>query len=200
MKRIIISLLSLTLIVLVIGVNVSAADETPTDGARFEITITNSWGEADNSYIQLDGAVINDLAWSLHGWTARLKADSGVYVEDAWNCYVAVDNGVITVTPADFVNTVPTGGSVVFGLILRNAGTVETAGFNVTLPDGSGYEPPEYAEAGADEQLLKNQIEIIRLLEVSNSVLTNFFYLFIVFLAFKAVVYIFTRVFFGGIN
>lgn len=196
MRRLIFSLIALTLILSPISVNASAEDSD----VRFELNVINSWGELDNSYVQLDGTVYNNLSWSVHGWTAKLKADSGVYVENSWNCFVSVDNGIITITPDDYINTVPTGASVVFGLILRNAGAVETAGFNVSLPDGSGYVPPEYENPTTDiSEVIENQQEIISLLNGLNAVLSNFFFLFLLYIAFKVVMYIFVRVFFGGV-
>lgn len=101
--------------------------QTESDGAVLELNVSNGWENGSDKFIQLDGAVKNNQTKTVSGWTAVINADSGVSVDQSWNCSISVKNGKITVEPVDYNKEVSPGNEVTFGMILKNAGTVDPA-------------------------------------------------------------------------
>ncbi len=116
------------------------ADKTSSD-VSLELNTSNSWENGSDKFTQLDGAVKNNSSSAIGGWTVTIKAANGVRVDQNWNCSITVNGGTLTVTPVDYNSNVDAGSEGTFGMILCNAGSIDsskaTVKFGTTTVSGS---------------------------------------------------------------
>ncbi len=119
----------------------SAAGKT-SDKVTLTISASNSWENGSDKFTQLDGTVKNGSDSAVDGWTVTIPAASGVKIDQNWNCEAAVKGGTITVTPVEHNSKIDVGSEGTFGMILCNAGTIDsskaTVKFGTTTVSGSG--------------------------------------------------------------
>ena len=105
------------------------------------LNTANGWENGSDKFIQLDGTVKNDSDKAISGWTATIPAALGVKIEQYWNCEISVKNGTLTVTPVEHNSKIDAGGEGTFGMILCNAGSIDsskaTVKFGTTTVSGS---------------------------------------------------------------
>ncbi|MDE5859113.1 MAG: cellulose binding domain-containing protein, partial [Oscillospiraceae bacterium] len=108
---------------------------------KLTLNSSNSWENGSDKYTQIDGSVKNDSDRAISGWTVTIPAASGVRVDQNWNCDISVNGGTLTVTPADYNSLVDAGSEGAFGMILCNAGSIDsskaTVKFGTTTVSGS---------------------------------------------------------------
>jgi len=112
------------------------------DKVTLTINASNSWESGSDKFTQLDGTVKNGSDSAIDGWTVTIPAASGVRVDQKWNCEISVKGGTLTVTPVDYNSKIDPGSEGTFGMILCNAGTVDsskaTVKFGTATVSGSG--------------------------------------------------------------
>lgn len=112
------------------------------DKVKLTLNTSNSWENGSDKFSQIDGSVKNDSDKAISGWTVTIPAASGVKVDQNWNCDISVSGGTLTVTPVDYNSLVDVGSEGTFGMILCNAGSVDsskaTLKFGTATVNGSG--------------------------------------------------------------
>ena len=104
----------------------SSDSKAAPSGVSLVINASNSWDNGSDKFTQLDGSIKNDSDKVISGWTVTIPAASGVKVDQKWNCEISVDKGTLTVTPVDYNSTVDVGSESTFGMILCNAGNIDS--------------------------------------------------------------------------
>lgn len=144
----------------------SAKPAQTSGGITLSLNISNSWESGGSEFIQLDGTVSSGQNAGISGWTAKIRADKSVAADQSWNCGISISGGVIAVTPVSYNSDIQAGGSVTFGMILKDAGDMDFSASSVTAgtitSQGSGS-----ANSGAGNGSAgNNSIEIIRAKDV----------------------------------
>lgn len=98
-----------------------------TDGISLVLNTGNGWNDGTSDYVQIDGAVKNGGSGNVSGWTVTVSVDKNVSVDQSWNCNFTLKNGKITVTPVDYNTDISAGGEATFGMILKNASSVDAS-------------------------------------------------------------------------
>jgi aryl-phospho-beta-D-glucosidase BglC (GH1 family) len=138
------------------GGNAVTLDEDSEDGETAETTAfvkavtlsvskVNEWGDAGNETAQFDCVISNTTDNNYNGWTATIVMGKNASVEQNWGCEVDVKNGVLTVTPVDYTNSLNNTGVVSFGLIINKYGDYDAKASSVTT--GTGTPAPAPATA-----------------------------------------------------
>lgn len=105
------------------------------DGISLVLNTGNGWNDGTSDYVQIDGAVKNGGSGNVSGWTVTISVGKNVSVDQSWNCNFTLKNGKITVTPVDYNTDISAGGEATFGMILKNASSVDAS--NATLKCGT---------------------------------------------------------------
>ncbi|MGN0604000.1 MAG: cellulase family glycosylhydrolase [Oscillospiraceae bacterium] len=107
----------------------TAANKSESSAASNGISLTlntaNGWNDGTTDYVQIDGSVKNEGDGNVSGWTVTITVGSGVSVDQSWNCNLSTSGGKITVTPVDYNTDIFAGGEATFGMILKNASSVD---------------------------------------------------------------------------
>ncbi len=98
-----------------------------TDGISLVLNTGNGWNDGTSDYVQVDGAVKNGGSGNVSGWTVTVSVDKNVSVDQSWNCNFTLKNGKITITPVDYNTDISAGGEATFGMILKNASSVDAS-------------------------------------------------------------------------
>lgn len=124
-----------------------ASEGQTSDNVKLTLNSSNSWENGSDKFTQIDGTVKNNSDKAISGWTVTIPAASGVKVDQNWNCDISVNGGTLTVTPADYNSLVDAGSEGTFGMILCNAGTVDsskaTVKFGAAVVSGSNGGSPQ---------------------------------------------------------
>lgn len=105
------------------------------NGISLVLNTGNGWNDGTSDYVQIDGAVKNGGSGNVSGWTVTIPVSKNVSVDQSWNCSFTLKNGKITVTPVDYNTDISAGGEATFGMILKNASSVDAS--NATLKCGT---------------------------------------------------------------
>ena len=97
------------------------------NGISLVLNTGNGWNDGTSDYVQIDGAVKNGGSGNVSGWTVTITVSKNVSVDQSWNCNFTIKNGKITVTPVDYNTDINAGGEVTFGMILKNASSVDAS-------------------------------------------------------------------------
>lgn len=105
----------------------SSKKNDSTDGISLVLNTGNGWNDGTSDFVQIDGAVKNGGTGNVSGWTVTISVDKNVSVDQSWNCNFTLKNGKITVTPVDYNTDISAGGEATFGMILKNASSVDAS-------------------------------------------------------------------------
>lgn len=97
------------------------------NGISLVLNTGNGWNDGTSDYVQIDGAVKNGGSGNVSGWTVTIPVSKNVSVDQSWNCNFTLKNGKITVTPVDYNTDISAGGEATFGMILKNASSVDAS-------------------------------------------------------------------------
>lgn len=97
------------------------------NGISLVLNTGNGWNDGTSDYVQIDGAVKNGGSGNVSGWTVTIPVSKNVSVDQSWNCSFTLKNGKITVTPVDYNTDISAGGEATFGMILKNASSVDAS-------------------------------------------------------------------------
>ena len=106
------------------------------------INSSNSWENGSDKFTQLDVSVKNNSDRAINGWTVTIPVASGAKVDQSWNCELSIKNDTLTATPVDHNSFVDVGSEGTFGMILCNAGSVDSSKaevrFGTSTVNGTG--------------------------------------------------------------
>lgn len=109
--------------------------EAVTKNTSGDISLTlntaNGWNDGSNDFVQIDGSVKYNGNGSVSGWTVTIPVASGAEIDQSWNCNHKLSGGKITVTPVDYNTEIFSGGEATFGIIIKNAGSIDSSKANV---------------------------------------------------------------------
>lgn len=97
------------------------------NGISLVLNTGNGWNDGTSDYVQIDGAVKNGGSGNVSGWTVTISVGKNVSVDQLWNCNFTIKSGKITVTPVDYNTDISAGGEATFGMILKNASSVDAS-------------------------------------------------------------------------
>ena len=97
------------------------------NGISLVLNTGNGWNDGTSDYVQIDGAVKNGGSGNVSGWTVTISVSKNVSVDQSWNCNFTIKSGKITVTPVDYNTDISAGGEATFGMILKNASSVDAS-------------------------------------------------------------------------
>ena len=97
------------------------------NGISLVLNTGNGWNDGTSDFVQIDGAVKNSGSGNVSGWTVTISVGKNVSVDQSWNCNFTLKNGKITVTPVDYNTDISSGGEATFGMILKNASSVDAS-------------------------------------------------------------------------
>ena len=107
--------------------NTSSKKNDSANGISLVLNTGNGWNDGTSDYVQIDGAVKNGGSGNVSGWTVTIPVGKNVSVDQSWNCNFTLKNGKITVTPVDYNTDISAGGEATFGMILKNASSVDAS-------------------------------------------------------------------------
>jgi aryl-phospho-beta-D-glucosidase BglC (GH1 family) len=131
-----------------VTLNETAGGEDSAETTAFVKAVTlsvskvNEWGEAGNETAQFDCVISNTTDNNYNGWTATIVMGKNAKVEQNWGCSVDVKNGVLTVTPVDYTQTLSNTSVVSFGIIVNKYGDFDAAASSVTTGTASPAPAP----------------------------------------------------------
>ena len=105
----------------------SSKKTADTNGISLVLNTGNGWNDGTSDFVQIDGAVKNSGSGNVSGWTVTISVGKNVSVDQSWNCNFTLKNGKITVTPVDYNTDISAGGEATFGMILKNASSVDAS-------------------------------------------------------------------------
>ncbi len=105
----------------------SSKKNESTNGISLVLNTGNGWNDGTSDYVQIDGAVKNGGSGNVSGWTVTISVGKNVSVDQSWNCNFTLKNGKITVTPVDYNTDISAGGEATFGMILKNASSIDAS-------------------------------------------------------------------------
>lgn len=109
----------------------ASVTEAVTDNTSEDIVLSlntaNGWNDGSNDFVQIDGAVKYNGSGSVSGWTVTIPVASGAEVDQSWNCNYKLSGGKITVTPVDYNMEIFSGSEATFGMIIKNAGSIDSS-------------------------------------------------------------------------
>lgn len=106
------------------------------------VNASNGWENGSDKFTQLDVSVKNNSDKAISSWTVTVPVASGARVDQNWNCEVSIKNGTLTAVPVDYNSFVDVGSEGTFGMILCNAGNIDsskaTVKFGTSTVNGTG--------------------------------------------------------------
>lgn len=91
------------------------------------INSSNSWENGSDKFTQLDVSVKNNSDRAINGWTVTIPVASVARIDQSWNCELSIKNDTLTATPVDHNSFVDVGSEGTFGMILCNAGSIDSS-------------------------------------------------------------------------
>lgn len=88
---------------------------------RLEAGVTKQWTESETNGIigaQYDFTVYNDSAKDLLNWEILIKAPLGSRLDSYWSGECSISNGIITIKPIDYNQTIMASDKISFGFVL----------------------------------------------------------------------------------
>lgn len=124
----------------------SAAKKTEEQKSSEDVVLTvnssNGWENGSDKFTQLDVSVKNNSDKAISSWTVTIPVASGARVDQNWNCEITIKNGTLTAVPVDYNSFVDIGSEGTFGMILCNAGNIDsskaTVKFGTSTVNGTG--------------------------------------------------------------
>lgn len=104
------------------------SEEQKTSGdVVLTINSSNSWENGSDKFTQLDVSVKNNSDKAISSWTVTIPVASGTKIDQSWNCDITIKNGTLTAKPVEYNSFVDVGSEGTFGMILCNAGTIDSS-------------------------------------------------------------------------
>ncbi len=105
----------------------TAPKNNSSSDVSLELSYPNGWENGSDKFIQLDGKIKNSGSQTISGWSAVIEVGSGASIDQSWNCSLSLNGGKLTVTPVDYNNEVTSNNEATFGMILKNAGNIDSS-------------------------------------------------------------------------
>lgn len=91
------------------------------------INSSNSWENGSDKFTQLDVSVKNNSDKAIGSWTVTIPVANGTRIDQSWNCELSISGGTLTAKPVDYNSFVDVGSEGTFGIILCNAGSIDSS-------------------------------------------------------------------------
>lgn len=91
------------------------------------INSSNGWENGSDKFTQLDVSVKNNSDKAISSWTVTIPVASGTKIDQSWNCDLSINGGTLTAKPVDYNSFIDVGSEGTFGMILCNAGTIDSS-------------------------------------------------------------------------
>ena len=91
------------------------------------INSSNSWENGSDKFTQLDVSVKNNSDKAIGSWTVTIPVARGTKIDQSWNCELSINGGTLTAKPVDYNSFVDVGSEGTFGMILCNAGSIDSS-------------------------------------------------------------------------
>jgi aryl-phospho-beta-D-glucosidase BglC (GH1 family) len=114
------------------------------------VSKVNEWGDTGNETAQFDCVIENTTDNNYNGWTATIVMGKNAKVEQNWGCEVDVKNGVLTVTPVDYTQTLSNTAPVSFGIIINKYGDFDASASSVTTGTSTPAPAPAKPQSGGN--------------------------------------------------
>ena len=72
-------------------------------------------------------SVKNNSDKAIGSWTVTIPVASGTRIDQSWNCDLSINGGTLTAKPVDYNSFVDVGSEGTFGMILCNAGSIDSS-------------------------------------------------------------------------
>ncbi len=118
------------------GENISGEDddsEMSSNDVTLTLNTSNSWDNGSDKFTQIDGTVKNASSKSIGSWTVKIPVASGTKIDQLWNCEIEINGTTLTVTPVEYNSKIDSGNEGTFGMILCNAGSIDSSEATVTF-------------------------------------------------------------------
>lgn len=102
-------------------------EQKSSDDVVLTINSSNSWENGSDKFTQLDVSVKNNSDKAIGSWTVTIPVASGTKIDQSWNCDITIKNGTLTAKPVEYNSFVDVGSEGTFGMILCNAGTIDSS-------------------------------------------------------------------------
>lgn len=89
------------------------------EGVLVTMLQTGGWGDENDPFLQYDIVVNNTTDTDISDWCIKIKAGADAACNNIWNGIAELENGVITITPADFNGTIVSGTQASLGIIIE---------------------------------------------------------------------------------
>ncbi len=117
------------------------AEQEPEAPVAATLSQVNFWSDGKDDYYQYDVTLTNQSDDPVTDWTMAIDVAEDTKVSQFWNCAVSMEDGVLTLVPADYTKTLEKGASSQgIGLIISTAEPEAWNACTVTLLDGTGTE------------------------------------------------------------
>lgn len=91
------------------------------------INSSNSWESGSDKFTQLDVSVKNNSDKAIGSWTVTIPVASGTRIDQSWSCELSLNGGTLTAKPVEYNSFVDVGSEGTFGMILCNAGSIDSS-------------------------------------------------------------------------
>lgn len=102
-------------------------EQKSSDDVVLTINSSNSWENGSDKFTQLDVSVKNNSDKAISSWTVTIPVASGTKIDQSWNCDLTLNGSTLTAKPVDYNSFVDVGSEGTFGMILCNAGTIDSS-------------------------------------------------------------------------
>ncbi|SFR70991.1 carbohydrate-binding domain-containing protein [Anaeromicropila populeti] len=111
-------------------------------GVSITLQSGNGWTQGTDTFIQVNCTITNSTSSSISDWTATVPVASGASMVQAWSCGYSLSGTVLTLTPASYNATISANGSISFGFIIKNAGTISSSSATLTYAGAAATATP----------------------------------------------------------
>lgn len=98
-------------------------EECGEEGVLVTMIHTGGWGGEDDPFMQYDIVISNTTDADISEWCIKIKVGADADCNNIWNGTAELENGVLTITSADFNGTIVSGTQASLGIIIEKPGT-----------------------------------------------------------------------------
>jgi hypothetical protein len=88
-------------------------------GVLVSMIHTGGWGDEEDPFVQYEIVINNTTDADISGWTISIQVSTDADCNNIWNGSAEVNDGVLTITPADFNDVLVAGTQTSVGLIIE---------------------------------------------------------------------------------
>ncbi len=125
-------------LLMLFGMKSIRANEVVSEPVAVSLPQVNFWSDGTDEYYQYDVVVTNQGKTPITEWSAAIDVPSDTTVSQFWNCSCSVEDGVLSLIPADYALVLDAGeSSQGIGLIVTTADPEAWSSWSVTYSTGN---------------------------------------------------------------